>query len=93
MPAKANEGTKKFNPSLKGVFTNKNFKGRDDSDAIFIKITPENYKTLMDNVRVGSALVVRYNTKTEYGASYFVDILPPQEGGTKSKAAAASELD
>lgn len=75
----AKETGKKFNPSLKSVFTNKAFKGRDGSDGILIKITPENYKTLMDNVRVGSALAIKFNAKTEFGASYFVDIIPPQE--------------
>ncbi len=93
MTAVAKKKDGKFNPSLKGVFSNKAFKGRDDSDGILIKMTPENYQTLMDNLRVGSALVIKYNAKTPFGSSYFADILPPTTENNQKVAKASSDLD
>lgn len=83
----------KFNPSLGGAFENAAF----GKDSILLNITEENYNTLMENVRVGSALVFRFNKVTVKGNKhYFSEILPPigPKGAIASKVKpAASDLD
>lgn len=86
---------KRFNPSLGGAFSNDAF----GEGSVLLNITAENLDTLVKNVQVGSAILLKYNKVTQKGNKhYFVEILPPMNrvppaAKGKTKAVATSELD
>ncbi len=84
---------KTFNPNLGGAFTNDKF----GEGSIILNITEENYDVIQKNLRVGSAILLKYNKVTTKGNKhYFSEILPPMSRdnttGQRVKAA-AGDLD
>ena len=84
---------KKFNPNFGQGFTDERF----GEGAIKVKVTEENFDSIMKNVQVGSTLLLKPNKVTSYGNThYFTEIVPPYKGETKAKPArkaANTDLD
>ncbi len=88
------EEKKRYNPSIGGGFTNAKF----GEDSILVNIDAAGLDTIMKNVQVGGAILLRYNKVTSKGNKhYFAEILPPFEGGNRpqsaGKVAPAGDLD
>ena len=94
MPQKEpNKPGVKFNPSLGGAFENSAF----GEGSVLLNVTEENLNTLMQNIRVGSSILFRFNKVTQKGNKhYFVEILPPMQPKTAnaaSKGKSTSSID
>lgn len=82
----------KFNPSAGGAFGNDSF----GEGSVMLRIEPENFKVIMENLQVGSSILFRFNKVTQKGNKhYFVEILPPMSGTKPAgrKPAAIGSLD
>jgi hypothetical protein len=101
MPTQTKKDGTKFNPSLGGAFENSSF----GEGSVLLQVTEENLNTIMENIRVGSAILFRFNKVTQKGNKhYFAEILPPMSpkggagvgkiaGKVGAKAATASSID
>lgn len=83
--------TTKYNPKLGSGFSNDKF----GEGSILVSIDADGLNAAMNNLQVGSTILLRYNKVTTKGNKhYFAEILPPM--GAKSttvKTGATSELD
>lgn len=78
----------KFNPKIGNGFENAAF----GEGSILVHIEAEGLDTVMKNLQVGSAILLKYNKVTAKGNKhYFAEILPPMApratGTTKAKVA------
>jgi hypothetical protein len=72
---------KKWNPKFGSGFTNDAF----GEGAILVQIDAEAFDSLMKNVQVGSALLLRKNKVTTKGNThYWTEILPPMPAKANS---------
>lgn len=89
MPAKPVTKTK-FNPSIGGAFENNKF----GEGSIKVDITAEGLDTVMKNLQVGSAILLRFNKVTTKGNKhYFTEILPPMEPRPVTQTGTGGDLD
>lgn len=74
----------KFNPKIGNGFSNDKF----GEGSILINVDAEGLDTVMKNLQVGSAILLKYNKVTTKGNKhYFAEILPPMPGTVGVKTA------
>ena len=86
---------KKFNPNLGGAFTHDAFTN-NGKPGIKLDITEENFDIIMKNLKVGSAILLKFNKQTTKGNDhYFTEILPPmaKDAPAKTGKKAQSSID
>lgn len=80
----------KFNPKWGSGFGNDAF----GTGSILVQVDAEAFDSIMKNLQVGGALLLRYNKVTAKGnPHYYTEILPPRgEKTTAKKIATSSDL-